>query len=162
MHKGFKCRDPIEGRVYIYWDIFYEHVFPFSTLHRKAWAWLKLELAILPKSLIKMLVLAMLCCVINICLHLYLLILCKVGFIIQKTVGENLDGSDVVSTPKPQYLMPTQDNNTGTRREVDTLVPDLPRTGKSTATQLQAAPHSDVPVGDTRSSTPTPAAISTY
>jgi hypothetical protein len=39
MHKGFKCLDPKEGRVYISRDVvFDESVFPFSSLHPNAGA----------------------------------------------------------------------------------------------------------------------------
>ena len=53
MHKGFKCLDPKEGRVYISRDIvFDEHVFPFAQLHPNAGACLRSELAVLPNSLL--------------------------------------------------------------------------------------------------------------
>ena len=53
MHKGFKCLDPTEGRVYISRDVvFDEHVFPFSTLHPNAGARLRSEIALLPPSLL--------------------------------------------------------------------------------------------------------------
>ena len=52
MHKGFKCLDPKEGRVYISWDVvFDEEVFPFSSLHPNAGAQLRAELALLPDIL---------------------------------------------------------------------------------------------------------------
>ena len=39
MHKGFKCLDPKEGRIYISHDVvFDEHVFPFQNLHPNAGA----------------------------------------------------------------------------------------------------------------------------
>jgi len=51
-HKGFKCLDPSEGRVYISRDIvFYEHVFPFSHLNPNAGARLRAEILLLPESL---------------------------------------------------------------------------------------------------------------
>jgi hypothetical protein len=47
-HKGFKCLDPKEGRVYISRDVvFDENVFPFATLHPNAGASLHAELQIL-------------------------------------------------------------------------------------------------------------------
>jgi hypothetical protein len=52
MHKGFKCLDPKEGRVYISHDvIFDEHVFPFAHLHPNAGAKLRTELSLLPDIL---------------------------------------------------------------------------------------------------------------
>ena len=52
-HKGFKCLDPSEGRVYISRDIvFDEHVFPFAHLHPNAGAQLRAEIALLPPSLL--------------------------------------------------------------------------------------------------------------
>jgi len=52
-HKGFKCLDPKEGRVYISRDvIFDEHVFPFSSLHPNAGAQLRAELSLLPDILL--------------------------------------------------------------------------------------------------------------
>jgi histone deacetylase 1/2 len=52
MHKGFKCLDPKEGRVYISRDvIFDEHVFPFAHLHPNAGAKLCTELSLLPDIL---------------------------------------------------------------------------------------------------------------
>lgn len=51
-HKGFKCLDPSEGRVYISRDVvFDEHVYPFSKLHSNAGARLRSELALLPDIL---------------------------------------------------------------------------------------------------------------
>jgi len=48
MHKGFKCLDPKEGRIYISRDVvFYEEVFPFSSLHPNTGARLRAELALL-------------------------------------------------------------------------------------------------------------------
>jgi hypothetical protein len=52
MHKGFKCLDPKEGRVYISRDVvFDEEVFPFSSLHPNAGARLRAELDLLPDIL---------------------------------------------------------------------------------------------------------------
>ena len=52
MHKGFKCLDPKEGRVYISRDVvFDESVFPFASLHPNAGARLKSEIALLPDIL---------------------------------------------------------------------------------------------------------------
>jgi histone deacetylase 1/2 len=52
-HKGFKCLDPKEGRVYISRDVtFDEHVFPFAALHPNAGARLRAEIALLPDILI--------------------------------------------------------------------------------------------------------------
>ena len=49
MHKGFKCLDPKEGRVYISRDVvFDEEVFPFASLHPNAGARLRAELDLLP------------------------------------------------------------------------------------------------------------------
>jgi len=54
MHKGFKCLDPKEGRVYISRDVvFDETVFPFASLHPNAGARLRSELALLPDILKK-------------------------------------------------------------------------------------------------------------
>jgi hypothetical protein len=51
-HKGFKCLDPSEGRIYISRDIvFDENVFPFSDLHPSAGARLRAEVLLLPDSL---------------------------------------------------------------------------------------------------------------
>lgn len=44
-HKGFKCLDPKEGRVYISRDVvFDENVFPFASLHPNAGARLRAEI----------------------------------------------------------------------------------------------------------------------
>jgi hypothetical protein len=52
-HKGFKCLDPKEGRVYISRDVtFDEHVFPFADLHPNSGARLRAEIALLPDILI--------------------------------------------------------------------------------------------------------------
>ena len=52
-HKGFKCLDPKEGRVYISRDVtFDEQVFPFTSLHPNAGARLRAELALLPDVLV--------------------------------------------------------------------------------------------------------------
>lgn len=51
-HKGFKCLDPKEGRVYISRDVvFDENVFPFASLHKNAGARLRAELHLLPEIL---------------------------------------------------------------------------------------------------------------
>jgi hypothetical protein len=51
-HKGFKCLEPSEGRVYISRDVvFDETVYPFSSLHPNAGARLRSELALLPDIL---------------------------------------------------------------------------------------------------------------
>ena len=51
-HKGFKCLDPKEGRVYISRDVvFDEYVFPFDDLHPNAGARLRAELRVLPDAL---------------------------------------------------------------------------------------------------------------
>lgn len=53
LHKGFKCLDPTEGRVYTSRDvIFDEHVYPFASLHPNAGARLRTELTLLPKVLL--------------------------------------------------------------------------------------------------------------
>jgi hypothetical protein len=53
LHKGFKCLDPKEGRVYISRDvIFDEHVFPFEKLHPNAGALLRKEITLLPDILL--------------------------------------------------------------------------------------------------------------
>lgn len=52
LHKGFKCLDPSEGRVYISRDVvFDERVFPFSQMHPNAGARLRAELSLLPDIL---------------------------------------------------------------------------------------------------------------
>lgn len=52
-HKGFKCLDPSEGRVYISRDIvFDETVFLFAHLHPNAGAQLRAAIALLPPSLL--------------------------------------------------------------------------------------------------------------
>ena len=52
MHKGFKCLDPKEGRVYISRDVvFDESIFPFSSLHPNVGAQLRTELLLLPTHL---------------------------------------------------------------------------------------------------------------
>lgn len=52
-HKGFKCLDPSEGRVYISRDVvFDETVFPFASLHPNAGARLRAELKLLPDILL--------------------------------------------------------------------------------------------------------------
>lgn len=52
IHKGFKCLDPKEGRIYVSRDvIFDEHVFPFAALSPNAGARLRSELALLPDIL---------------------------------------------------------------------------------------------------------------
>lgn len=52
-HKGFKCLDPKEGRVYISRDVvFDETVFPFASLHPNAGARLRAEILLLPESLV--------------------------------------------------------------------------------------------------------------
>lgn len=54
MHKGFKCLDPKEGRVYISRDVvFDETVFPFASFHPNAGARLRSEIALLPDILKK-------------------------------------------------------------------------------------------------------------
>jgi hypothetical protein len=53
MHKGFKCLDPTEGRVYISHDVtFDECVFPFAELHPNAGARLRSEISLLPDALL--------------------------------------------------------------------------------------------------------------
>lgn len=53
MHKGFKCLDPSDGRVYISRDVvFDERVFLFSQLHPNAGARLRAELSLLPDILL--------------------------------------------------------------------------------------------------------------
>lgn len=52
IHKGFKCLDIAEGRVYIFRDvIFDETVFPFADLHPNAGARLREEILLLPPDL---------------------------------------------------------------------------------------------------------------
>jgi len=52
LHKGFKCLDPKEGRIYISRDVvFDEHVFPFASLHSNAGARLRAEFSLLPDIL---------------------------------------------------------------------------------------------------------------
>jgi hypothetical protein len=52
LHKGFKCLDPSEGRVYISHDVvFDENVFPFARLHPNVGMRLRAELALLPDIL---------------------------------------------------------------------------------------------------------------
>jgi hypothetical protein len=49
LHKGFKCLDVAEGRVYISHDvIFYEIVYPFSKLNPNASTHLRVEVLLLP------------------------------------------------------------------------------------------------------------------
>jgi transposase InsO family protein len=53
MHKGFKCLDPSEGRVYISRDVtFDEREFPFAALHSNAGARLRSEISLLPATLL--------------------------------------------------------------------------------------------------------------
>jgi hypothetical protein len=53
MHKGFKCLDISEGRVYISRDVvFDEIVFPFAQLHPNAGACLRSEILLLPSTLL--------------------------------------------------------------------------------------------------------------
>jgi hypothetical protein len=53
MHKGFKCLDASTGRIYISQDVvFDENTFSFSKLHPNAGAQLRLEILLLPSSLI--------------------------------------------------------------------------------------------------------------
>jgi hypothetical protein len=52
-HKGFKCLDPLEGRVYISRDVtFDENLFPFASMHPNAGARLKAEIQLLPDILL--------------------------------------------------------------------------------------------------------------
>ena len=52
IHKGFKCLDINEGRVYISRDVvFDDHVFPFAKLHPNAGARLRSEILLLPPTL---------------------------------------------------------------------------------------------------------------
>ena len=49
LHKGYKCLDPKDGRVYISRDVvFDEHIFPFASLHPNAGALLRKEVELLP------------------------------------------------------------------------------------------------------------------
>jgi histone deacetylase 1/2 len=51
MHKGFKCLDISEGRIYISGDvIFDENIFPFSELHANAGSLLRSEVLLLPDN----------------------------------------------------------------------------------------------------------------
>jgi histone deacetylase 1/2 len=53
LHKGFKCLDPAEGRIYISRDvIFDENIFPFSSLRLNAGARLRGEIVLLHPSLL--------------------------------------------------------------------------------------------------------------
>jgi hypothetical protein len=52
MHKGFKCLDVSQGRIYISRDVvFDECVFPFADLHPNAGAQLRSEILLLPETL---------------------------------------------------------------------------------------------------------------
>lgn len=52
-HKGFKCLDPSEGRIYISRDVvFDETVFPLVDLHPNAGARLRAKLQVLPEILL--------------------------------------------------------------------------------------------------------------
>jgi hypothetical protein len=52
-HKGYKCLEPTNGRVYISHDVvFDETVFPFSKFHSNAGAQLRSEIHLLPPSLL--------------------------------------------------------------------------------------------------------------
>lgn len=52
MHKGFKCLDVAEGRVYISRDVvFDETMFPFASLHSNASTRHRSEIIILPDHL---------------------------------------------------------------------------------------------------------------
>jgi hypothetical protein len=52
MHKGFKCLDVSQGRIYISRDVvFDECVFPFADLHPNAGAQLQCEILLLPETL---------------------------------------------------------------------------------------------------------------
>jgi hypothetical protein len=50
-HKGFKCLDPSDGRVYISRDVFDEAVFPFASLHPNVGSRLRAEIALLSPGL---------------------------------------------------------------------------------------------------------------
>jgi histone deacetylase 1/2 len=53
LHKGFKCLDPAEGRIYISRDVvFDEHLFPFASLRPNAGAQLRAEMQLLPDILL--------------------------------------------------------------------------------------------------------------
>ena len=53
MHKGFKCLDISEGRIYISRDVvFDEIVYPFAQLHPNAGARLRSEVLLLPPTLL--------------------------------------------------------------------------------------------------------------
>jgi hypothetical protein len=53
LHKGYKCQDPAQGRVYISRDVvFDETIFPFASMHPNAGARLGAELSILPNILL--------------------------------------------------------------------------------------------------------------
>lgn len=53
LHKGFKCLDVSEGRVYISRDvIFDENVYPFASMHPNAGARLKAKILLLPTDLL--------------------------------------------------------------------------------------------------------------
>ena len=53
MHKGFKCLDLSEGRVYISHDVtFDERVFPFAELHPNVGARLRAKISLLPENLL--------------------------------------------------------------------------------------------------------------
>jgi histone deacetylase 1/2 len=53
LHKGYKCLNPAQGRVYISRDVvFDETIFPFASMHPNAGARLRAELSILPNILL--------------------------------------------------------------------------------------------------------------